>query len=196
MPRTKEQNEDIKEQKRELIKQSALRLFASEGYEKTNILQIAQKANVSKGLMYNYFKNKEELLTAIMNDLSQEFCDMIDPNHDGVVSDEEAAGFIDAMFNIMITRKEEMKLYYQISFQSKVINFLQHNFDRANYMKRYQLLMQYFTKKIDMGDDLSAFLTITSFLKGLFMVYTYTDEMFTREFIMQYKEIFKSKFCK
>ncbi|SED05772.1 DNA-binding transcriptional regulator, AcrR family [Tenacibaculum sp. MAR_2009_124] len=43
---------------------AALELFAENGYTETSIDKIAKRANVSKGLTYNHFKNKEELLVA------------------------------------------------------------------------------------------------------------------------------------
>ena len=44
----------------------ALELFAQNGYQGTSISQISNKAKISKGLMYNYFKNKEKLLEEIV----------------------------------------------------------------------------------------------------------------------------------
>lgn len=41
---------------------AALDLFAKNGYTETSIDSIAKRANVSKGLTYTHFKNKEELL--------------------------------------------------------------------------------------------------------------------------------------
>ncbi|MDR1653742.1 MAG: TetR/AcrR family transcriptional regulator, partial [Prevotellaceae bacterium] len=73
MPRTKEQYEKIRNEKRQLIKQTALSLFADKGYDATSISEIAKKAGISKGLMYNYFTSKEELLQIIWDDLVREF---------------------------------------------------------------------------------------------------------------------------
>ncbi|MBO0356057.1 TetR/AcrR family transcriptional regulator [Muricauda ruestringensis] len=47
---------------KEKIIQAALELFASNGYAETSIDKIAKRANVSKGLTYTHFKNKEDLL--------------------------------------------------------------------------------------------------------------------------------------
>lgn len=44
---------------------TALDLFSRDGYEKTSIRQIAKTAEISLGLMYNYFKSKEDLLQHI-----------------------------------------------------------------------------------------------------------------------------------
>lgn len=47
---------------KEKIILAALELFANNGYTETSIDKIAKRANVSKGLTYTHFKNKEELL--------------------------------------------------------------------------------------------------------------------------------------
>ncbi len=52
------------------IMDAAFALIASQGYEKTSIAQIAEKAGVSKGLLYNYFKSKEDLLEQLINHAS------------------------------------------------------------------------------------------------------------------------------
>ena len=57
---------------KEKIVEAALRLFAENGYHKTSISQIAKEAGVSKGLTYNYFKSKEELLLFIIDEATNE----------------------------------------------------------------------------------------------------------------------------
>ncbi len=67
-PRTKQQFEEIRETSRNKILSVTLELFAQTGYKETSVSKIAEKAGISKGLMYNYFKNKEELLEAVVLD--------------------------------------------------------------------------------------------------------------------------------
>jgi AcrR family transcriptional regulator len=57
---------------KEKILEAALKLFAENGYHKTSISQIAKMAGVSKGLTYNYFNSKEELLLFIIDDATNE----------------------------------------------------------------------------------------------------------------------------
>jgi len=52
---------DPEERKRELLS-IALELFLEVGYEKLNVNEIAKKAGVTKGLLYYYFRSKEEML--------------------------------------------------------------------------------------------------------------------------------------
>ncbi|MCB0637477.1 MAG: TetR/AcrR family transcriptional regulator [Lewinella sp.] len=46
--------------------ESALELFGNNGYQSTSISQIAKAAGVSKGLLYNYFDSKEDLLQQLV----------------------------------------------------------------------------------------------------------------------------------
>jgi len=67
-PRTRDQNEEMRQRSREAIKEAALELFARQGYTHTTVSQIATRAGVSKGLLYNYFDGKEDLLYQIIEE--------------------------------------------------------------------------------------------------------------------------------
>lgn len=54
--------------KKEKIIHAALNLFAKHGYTETSINKIAKEAGVSKGLTYNHFQNKEDLLRAVVGE--------------------------------------------------------------------------------------------------------------------------------
>ncbi|GJM33622.1 MAG: hypothetical protein DHS20C18_26230 [Saprospiraceae bacterium] len=71
-PRSKAQNEAIRSKSIFLIKETALELFAHKGYHSTSISQIAKEAGVSKGLLYNYFSGKEELLEVLLLEAAEE----------------------------------------------------------------------------------------------------------------------------
>lgn len=61
-----------KEQKKEEIVNTSLKLFASKGYYNTTIPDIAAHMEMSVGNLYNYFKSKEELAKYIINYSSEE----------------------------------------------------------------------------------------------------------------------------
>jgi len=52
------------ERKRQSIIKAARIVFESRGYDGTTISDVAQRANISVGAVYLYFKNKEELALA------------------------------------------------------------------------------------------------------------------------------------
>ena len=194
MPRTKEQNEAIRNEKRKLIMDSALQLFAKKGYSATSINDIAQLANISKGLIYNYFASKEDVLQSIWDRLVDNFALMIDPSQDGDVTQEEAENFIDKTFEMLINRREELKLYFQISFQPEVVDFIKHKFDTKKAAERQEFIIKYFTDKLPIADPANAYFSVLVFIKGLSMVVTYTETMFDTEFLESYKKFLKSIF--
>jgi AcrR family transcriptional regulator len=71
-PRNKKNNEEIRNASKQIIADSALALFIHEGYLNVTVEQISKKADVSKGLMYNYFSGKEELLSFIIDRIMAE----------------------------------------------------------------------------------------------------------------------------
>ena len=66
MPRTPEENDRIRQASKEKIRTAAMELFMKQGYYTTSIIDIAKQAGISKGLLYNYYKGKEELLSEMV----------------------------------------------------------------------------------------------------------------------------------
>ncbi len=54
--------------KRSLILDSAIRVFAQMGYHGARVSDIAREAGIAYGLVYHYFKNKEEILNTIFEE--------------------------------------------------------------------------------------------------------------------------------
>ncbi len=61
-----------KEQKYSTILKAAETLFARKGYHQTGIEEIADLAEVSTGAVYIYFKNKEDLLITLMQEIGHQ----------------------------------------------------------------------------------------------------------------------------
>ena len=120
MPRTKEQNEEIRNKTRRLILNCSLNLFANKGFHGTSISDIAKAAGISKGLAYNYFESKEKILNAIFeealntgNILEQEL-KKIDDAYDKI------AFIIQAMFDYIKNQEEYWRLYFAMSLQPEI----------------------------------------------------------------------------
>jgi AcrR family transcriptional regulator len=67
MPRTPAENDRIRRETTERILTTALSLFCKTGYYATSIEAIAKLAQISKGLLYHYFRSKEEVLGALVD---------------------------------------------------------------------------------------------------------------------------------
>jgi AcrR family transcriptional regulator len=66
MPRTTQQYERIKDERRQEILDAARRVFARKGLAATKMSDLAAAAGVSYGLAYHYFPTKEAVYTAVL----------------------------------------------------------------------------------------------------------------------------------
>ena len=60
-------------EKRELIIQTAIKLFTENGFDNTSTASITKKAKVATGTLFHYFKNKKELISEAHLDTKREF---------------------------------------------------------------------------------------------------------------------------
>jgi AcrR family transcriptional regulator len=67
-----------KEQRPEQITRAALAAFAEKGYDATRVTDVARRAGVSKGLLYLYFRTKEELFKAVVKSVVLPKLDALD----------------------------------------------------------------------------------------------------------------------
>jgi AcrR family transcriptional regulator len=119
-PRTPEQFEEMREERKTLIMDVALEHFAKEGYHKTTINRIARYAGMSKGLMYNYFTSKESLLfEIIMRSVNEMYADF-DRNKDGYLTEDEFEFFIRRLFSLLKEKKTFWRLIFQLVMQNEV----------------------------------------------------------------------------
>lgn len=141
MPRTEEQFKEIRENKRKQIMDSAIELFAEKGFDSTSINMIAKRASISKGLIYNYFDSKEDLIKVIIHNGFEKFFVEFDPNKDGFLSDEEFIHFINKTFEIIQKNIQFWKLYFMVVSQPAVMKLVED--------KLMEILMPFFTIMTD-----------------------------------------------
>jgi TetR/AcrR family fatty acid metabolism transcriptional regulator len=73
-----------KKVKRQLIIDAAIEVFSINGFQNSTISEIAQKANVAEGTIYQYFKNKEDLFFSIPIDKTKEFYNELELHLQGI----------------------------------------------------------------------------------------------------------------
>jgi AcrR family transcriptional regulator len=56
------------EDKRRLLLEAAVRVFARKGYHASRVGDIAEEAGVAHGLLYHYFKSKDQVLEAVFHE--------------------------------------------------------------------------------------------------------------------------------
>lgn len=189
MPRTEEQYEKIREERKEVIMQTALRLFSEHGFNDTSISKIAQEAKISKGLIYNYFESKEDLIKQIVIHGFETLVLVFDPNKDGFLTDEEFVFFIDKVFEIMQNNREYWKLYFATLVQPDVLKLVEDNLNEViePFMKT---LVDYYQRK-KVKNPFAMSLLLGAMLDGVSMNYIANPDAFPVEDI---KEIIIEKF--
>jgi AcrR family transcriptional regulator len=66
----------------EAILQATTHILVEEGYDKANTNRIAERAGISIGSLYQYFPNKEALMTALMEQHAQEMAELVETKLD------------------------------------------------------------------------------------------------------------------
>lgn len=65
-PRSEQQWEEMRRNSSQRIISAALKVFKKKGFHRASMEEIAKQAKVSKGLAYNYFRSKEDLLLMVV----------------------------------------------------------------------------------------------------------------------------------
>lgn len=96
------------------ILDAALDLFATRGFHRTSVDQIATKAGVSKGLTYNYFDRKEDLLIALVDRASDAMATVAGEHQDTPAGYQISLRDLLARFGRMLKQDQE-GLSFQLS---------------------------------------------------------------------------------
>jgi TetR/AcrR family transcriptional regulator, fatty acid metabolism regulator protein len=73
-----------KKVKRQLIIDAAIEVFSRNGFQNSTISEIAQKADVAEGTIYQYFKSKEDLFFSIPIEKTKEFYNELELHLQGI----------------------------------------------------------------------------------------------------------------
>ncbi len=178
-PRSAKQINTIRKEKKNLILETALELFAENGFHATSISQIAKKAKISKGLTYNYFESKKEILDEILRVGFDSIYSNFDLNQDGVLTEEEFIWFIKQSFRIMRENNRFWKLYFSLLFQPKVAESFQNDYSETS-KNLYSKLFQFVVGKGSTNPE-SDVIVITALLKGAYITTVSAPDYFPPE---------------
>jgi TetR/AcrR family fatty acid metabolism transcriptional regulator len=79
----------LRKEKREIILDAAIKVFAQTGYHGARVSDIAREAGIAYGLVYHYFKNKEEILHTIFEERWSGFLETVETIADSPTSTQE-----------------------------------------------------------------------------------------------------------
>ena len=90
--------------------EAAMKLFESRGYYATTVEEITVEAGVSKGLVYNYFKSKEELLAGLIAETTDTMESVAGTLDTSASLEESIPLFIENFLNYLKSERRFLKL--------------------------------------------------------------------------------------
>jgi AcrR family transcriptional regulator len=191
-PRSPAKFEEMREGRKNLIMNVALEHFSNKGFQSTTISHIARHAGISKGLMYNYFKSKEDLLAAIINKSLTEIYHYFNPDNDSRLTPDEFELFIRKIFNLFREKRQFWKLLYGIMMQPGVFEELFSDDSLSlkvsgmplkDFTENMTMLMtDYFTRKKETAgpdyDPVTEMLLFSNTVKGFALTYIFAPEQY------------------
>ncbi|WP_100221878.1 TetR/AcrR family transcriptional regulator [Anaerophaga thermohalophila] len=162
--------------KRERIMKEALAIFANKGYHTSTIDEIARASGVAKGSVYNYFESKEILLRTLVFETLEETAEMMDPDHDGIVTVEEFFGMIRKSKKWLVENRDFLRLYFSVITQPKVLKMLEK--DLWEIISPYIEKMKTFFKEHGFSDPETEVRFFYALLDGIEINYVLDPENF------------------
>ena len=112
-PQAVRRREQQKSYNRTLVLKTALELFSTHGFHNVSMHKIAEESGFSIGTLYNFFKDKEDLYGALVNDYAHQFSNeltaAIETPGDEV---ERIRSYVSAKGRIFENNRSMLRLYF------------------------------------------------------------------------------------
>lgn len=198
--------EKKKKESEKKIKKVAKEIFLSKSYSKATMEEIAEKAEIGVGTLYNYFKSKDEIYIAIMSEkfnFDQEASEQLEDDIDNDVAKIVIAFIWKSCKGLRLMGKRVWKeLMSAVLNNSKSNNFLFKGMIGIDYkfINKLKVLLENIKDKglllPNFNTDEAAY-TIYSVVMTQFILYIYSENItfnvFTNNIENQIRFIFEGK---
>jgi len=190
-PRSEEDFKTIRDNRKAAILEAAMELFAENGFQGASMSLLAKKAGISKGLAYNYFSNKEQLVKEVIHHgLMKMFASFSLP--EGVFTEADMDNLINQNFDLLDESPRYWQLYFSVIMQPKIMKMAIESIMQI-VMPMMGKFAGYFKDKGYKEFEKEA-IFIGSLLDGISLNYLYNKEMYPRDYaIKRIKEIINLK---
>lgn len=172
------------------IMDAAFRLIAKKGYEGTSIAEIAEEAGVSKGLLYNYFTGKQDLLEKMVLN-AVEGADKV---METLITDDPRKtleNIIRWLFHELRERTDYFRLMMELTFKIDRFEFV-----RKLAADKYQLYVAFLEdlfSRIGIPDPAGEARMLAALCDGIGIQYTVLKGVYS---IDQLEEFLVNKYCR
>ena len=144
-----------KDEKRASIALSAIKLFCEKGIQQTSIDEIAKSAEVAKGTIYLYFKNKEEIVFTIWDILSEQHHEFFQKNiTENMSAKEKILEYLNFNeFKEDVDKEQVLKLFQHfvssmLIYETKLYTEYFENF----FQRDYDFIYLYLNEGVEKGE--------------------------------------------
>ena len=144
-----------KDEKRSSIALSAIKLFCEKGIQQTSITEIAKSAEVAKGTIYLYFKNKEEIVFTIWDILSEQHHEFFQKNiTENMSAKEKILEYLNFNeFKEDVDKEQVLKLFQHfvssmLIYETKLYTEYFENF----FQRDYDFIYLYLNEGVEKGE--------------------------------------------
>ncbi len=181
---------DVSEERKSQIVDSAIEVFTRKGFASTRMDDVAKGAGLSKGLLYWYFKSKEEIIIAIADLLfGDEFRKMQNLPSECPTVQACLESFLEIFLKDlqgMLNFAPVIYEFYALAFRNKTVRSVM-----KEYLHRFVAVMEPIVQKgmddgeFAPGDARQIAITIGSTLEGTLLLWAYDPEMVAAETQLQ-----------
>ncbi|MBN2746389.1 MAG: TetR/AcrR family transcriptional regulator [Bacteroidales bacterium] len=190
-PKSKEQFEIIRQDRRIAILEAALRLFGRDGYHGSSMASLAKEAGISKGLIYNYFSTKEEVLVEMVSMGLRRMVEYYNIE-DKDITDEIMSQVIEKNFEMIEINPEFWSIYFAVILQPGIR-------DKAirlamEQVNKYNLKFAAYFQRKGFENPMQEAVFIGSIFDGVSLNFLYNSSYYDKYYaINRIKEILKIK---
>jgi AcrR family transcriptional regulator len=177
---------NVSQERRNQIVASAIKVFTREGFANTRMDDVATESGLSKGLLYWYFKSKEEIILAIADLLfSAEFRKMQNLSVEG----KTARACLDDFLDIFIEDLRGMLKLAPVIYEFYALAFRNTSVRKAmqGYLRRFVAILEPIVQhgmdngEFSPGNAHQITITIGAALEGTLLLWAYSSELFQPE---------------
>ncbi len=110
-------NEEIKKRRRENILEAALKCFVENGYYKTSMATIADRANITKRGLYYHFRSKDQLFIDLFHYRGKQYFQQVNSHIQKITDPEKKARLFVSKASHMTKHNEDFLRFF-IEFMS------------------------------------------------------------------------------
>lgn len=192
MPRNPEENERIRQLAMNNIRTTAMEVFLERGYHAASTDEIARRAGVAKGLIYNYFQTKEGLLAEIVTMLTEEIAAVMDSVRHAASPQDQLKQVVDGALNYVTKHPKAYRflLHLQTMPEEDVILYKYGRQLNEEMAKQFRVQNGIFMR-MEAGNPEARSLYFSSVLHGVMLLIS----LYPGYPVEQVKEQIFSEFC-